>query len=364
MNQTNKIKLLIFSFAAIACSTAYSETPDGFYDNAIGKNGASLKTALHSIIRTHTFLDYDAPTSIWWYTYFKQTDWNTDGYFIDMYSDYKRASYNSSQMNREHCMPRSWWGNSDNYSAYDANGDLTNLSPSDAEANEAKSNYSLGVVGSTTTYTNGVVKVGKGANSLGYNDLVFEPADEYKGDFARTYMYMVTCYEDYSSYWHGTGTASMLINNTYPVFKTWAINLLLKWNAQDPVSEKETKRNDAVYSIQHNRNPFIDHPELAEYIWGKYSSVNWDGTNETPAYGEELHAWFNKTGNIIGTNLTSLGSTGNAYYKLYYVSGVLVKEGSPAADGSIEVPDIENGCYLISVYTNKTRLVTKIIINK
>ena len=76
----------IWNSANWACSTAYSETPDGFYDNAIGKNGASLKTALHSIIRTHTFLDYDAPTSIWWYTYFKQTDWNTDGYFIDMCS--------------------------------------------------------------------------------------------------------------------------------------------------------------------------------------------------------------------------------------------------------------------------------------
>jgi hypothetical protein len=97
---------------------------------------------------------------------------------------------------------------------------------------------------------------------------VFEPTDEYKGDFARVYMYMVTCYEDLSSRWTSAGRSSMLQNNTYPTLNVYAVNLLLEWHRNDPVSQKELDRNDVVQKIQKNRNPFIDMPELAEYIWG------------------------------------------------------------------------------------------------
>ncbi len=94
--------------------------------------------------------------------------------------------------------------------------------------------------------------------------LVFEPADEYKGDFARTYFYVVTAYQNLS--WKYT---YMVADGDYPSLQPWAIEMLLKWHRDDPVSEKELKRNEVVYSIQTNRNPFIDYPELAEYIWGR-----------------------------------------------------------------------------------------------
>ncbi len=108
-----------------------------------------LNLKLHCIntIRTHTYLVYDISTSIWWYTYFKATDWHPNGYFWDMYSSHTRSTYNGSIMNREHCMPRSWWGVSKDYPLYDANGDLFNLSPSDADANTAKWNFPVGEVG-------------------------------------------------------------------------------------------------------------------------------------------------------------------------------------------------------------------------
>lgn len=105
----------------------------------------------------------------------------------------------------------------------------------------------------------------------GYSGKVFEPVDEYKGDFARTYFYMAACYNDRISSWN----SDMLAHNNYPVFSSWAVNLLLKWHRQDPVSEKERKRNDAVYAHQRNRNPFIDHPEMAEYIWGNKKGSAW-----------------------------------------------------------------------------------------
>lgn len=93
---------------------------------------------------------------------------------------------------------------------------------------------------------------------------MFEPDDQYKGDFARSYFYMAARYNSRISTWH----KDMMAGNNYPCFSTWALNLLLKWHRQDPVSDKETARNDAVYGHQHNRNPFIDHPELVEFIWG------------------------------------------------------------------------------------------------
>ena len=98
----------------------------------------------------------------------------------------------------------------------------------------------------------------------GYDGMCFEPNDEWKGDFARTYFYMVTCYEDQQTTW----SSDMLSSDSYPAFSEWALRLLLKWSRQDPVDSIEIKRNEAVCVIQHNRNPFIDYPGLEEFIWG------------------------------------------------------------------------------------------------
>lgn len=68
----------------------------------------------------------------------------------------------------------------------------------------------------------------------------------------------------------------MLAGNAYPAFTQWAITMLLKWHREDPVSEKEIKRNEAVYTIQKNRNPYIDYPVLAEFVWGELTEVSVD----------------------------------------------------------------------------------------
>jgi hypothetical protein len=77
---------------------------------------------------------------------------------------------------------------------------------------------------------------------------------------------MVTCYEDYDSRWKGE-SVSMINNNTFPVFKEWAIDMLRQWSQNDPVSDKERARNNAVFALQGNRNPYIDYPELIDCIW-------------------------------------------------------------------------------------------------
>lgn len=269
--KTNGIKskiLLLISIIGIIVFFLTKDIEVNYYNTQDGLNGAALKTAMHDQIRQHTILNFEQSARYWWDNYFTKTDWNPQGYFWDMYSTEKHPKFiNGSVQSREHCMPRSWWAKRDKYASYDANGDLFNLFPSDYAANQVKSNLPLGEVG-IQKFNNKVSKVGQNTYPQGYRGTVFEPADEYKGDFARVYFYMVTCYEDYSYDWRPDALKSMLSKGTYPGFQSWAIDMLLKWHRNDPVSEKEIKRNEAVYKIQGNRNPFVDYPELAEYIWG------------------------------------------------------------------------------------------------
>lgn len=245
---------------ALSALTLSADIPANYYSSLNGKKGAELKTAAYNIIRNFT--------SVSSYTnlpdYFKKTDVRPGThYWWDMYSDMEVSIYEKygDYMNREHSFPKSWWGGTQN-KAYT---DLNHLYPSEIAANTAKSNFPLGEV-RTAKFNNGVCKVGAPVSGQGGGCAsVFEPDDEYKGDFARTYFYMVTCYQNLT--WDSR-YMYMLQQNTYPTLNSWSVNMLLKWAREDEVSDKERNRNEEVYKIQNNRNPFIDFPELAEYIWG------------------------------------------------------------------------------------------------
>lgn len=257
------------------CFSLLADMPRDYYPNTLeGTSGAELKTGLHNLLKNHTRIAYGSRNyngACTW-TVFKQSDVRDNGKVWDMYSNntYSFSSGAAKGMNIEHSVPKSWWGDSYYDSTtpgypyqYDATYDLHHLTPSDASANSAKSNYPLGEV-INPSFDNGVSKVGTGyANGKATN--LFEPADEYKGDFARMYLYFVTCYQDYE--WESLAT-TMFAQNTYPTLNAYGLSLLLKWHRQDPVSQKEIDRNDAVYSFQGNRNPFIDYPNMVEYIWG------------------------------------------------------------------------------------------------
>lgn len=257
-----KIRLTcVLLFAAIAFSS-WGDIPAGYYATADGKQDEELKNSLHDIISRHGRIEYGS-TGTW--EVFRTSDVRPDGSIWDMYSDVVRyfpAEGSHSEMNIEHSVPKSWWGELSPF-IYDASYDLHHLVPADAAANLAKSNNILGEV-SEATFDNGVSRVGKA--TVGNRTLtVFEPADEYKGDFARMYMYVATCYQDYT--WMADGVY-MFESNEYPTLTDYSIELLMRWHREDPVSEKEIARNEAVYEAQHNRNPFIDYPAIAEYLWG------------------------------------------------------------------------------------------------
>ena len=304
MNKLIRISILLAAIVFMIQSAVAAE-PTKYYNNAFGKSDESLMTALRNIIRDHRQLSYNA---LW--DAFKITDTDDQGYIIDMYSNcrYRPTEHGGSAQNvgdgfnREHSFPKSWFD--DGYPMYT---DLFHLYPTDIKVNNQRSNYPFGVCanGTRLTYKNyyGKGKLGKSTYS-GYSGTVFEPDDEYKGDFARTYFYMVTCYKAELPNWSGSPQLNYSANK-YKAFSTWSINMLMEWTRLDPVSEKEIKRNDAVYGIQGNRNPFIDHPELAEHIWGNLQGQPWHGSGTpTPAITSPSNgAMFDMGETVIDTKL-------------------------------------------------------------
>lgn len=271
---------MILLIGLLYTSSALSQSFSTYYRSADGQKKEALKTALFKIISNHSQKSY---SSLWdWY---EQTDASMDNpnVVFDMFS--KEIHYFSSvgsSMNKEHVVPQSWWGKGNKAPIYS---DLLNVYPSETKANSAKSNYPLGKVTGTVSYDNGRIKVGTSKEYSGGSDKVFEPCDEFKGDFARIYLYDATCYQDVE--WYSIANAFPTGVNTYPTLESWIIPLLLEWNKLDPPSAWEKERNNRVYKVQGNRNPFIDYPQLADYIWGDSIDYAWDLDTAVPSLGKE-----------------------------------------------------------------------------
>lgn len=269
MNRKLTASLLLITFMF----TCRAQIPAGYYDSAAGLSGTTLKTALYNIIKDHTVISY---TDLW--TAYYTTDDKPGNIVWDMYSDNPSGTtaytftLGSDQCgsyggegdcyNREHSFPASWFNDaSPMYS------DLFLVYPTDGYVNNKRSNYPFGEVNSPSwTSTNGS-RLGT-CSYPGYTSTVFEPIDEYKGDFARSYFYIATRYQNLIAGWiSNTGASAVLAGNNTVCFTTWQLNMLYAWHQSDPVSTKETDRNNAVYTIQENRNPYIDHPEWVASVW-------------------------------------------------------------------------------------------------
>ena len=249
-------------------SMSLAQVPSGYYDSANGLDGQDLRGALHLIIDNHSSQSY---SSLW--THFQSTDKKSNNKVWDMYSDVPGGTppyeytFGSDQCgnyggegdcyNREHSWPKSWFNNGS-----PMNTDLFHLVPTDGYVNGMRSNYAFGEVSSATWTSQNGSKRGS-MNSYGFSGTVFEPIDAYKGDFARNYFYMSTRYYTDDSGWDNND----MVNGAD--LKDWAVEMLLDWHEADPVSQKELNRNNAIYNIQNNRNPFIDHPEWANCIWSE-----------------------------------------------------------------------------------------------
>lgn len=258
---------LAFLVSVMPALPMLAQIPEGYYSSLKGKKGAELKTAIHDIIKKANVLSYGSGYGNTWWGFWS-TDRDERGYFIDRYSSESEWVKSTSQgavgagMNIEHSFPKSWWGGAKNQ-AYK---DLYNLMPCESRINSTKSNYPMGKVVSGDK-GNGWTKVGKGDD----NNMYWEPADPWKGDFARGYMYMATAYQDYN--WVGDQALQILQQGAYPTLKEWAYKLYIQWAKADKPDPVEIKRNNDVAKIQGNRNPYVDFPNLMEYVWGDSTNI-------------------------------------------------------------------------------------------
>ena len=263
-----RLYILLLLLVAVAV-TLKAQAPAGYYNNATNKTGEELRAALHNIIKNND--EHASYSGLWNLYQYTDIRTGTTDKIWDIYSDVPDGTppyiftFSTSQCgnysnegdcyNREHLWAQSWTNNDDTEKT-----DLHHVFPTDGKVNGVRSDYAFGEVSSPEwTSRNGSKK---GPNTVsGFTGTVFEPIDAYKGDIARAMMYVSVRYYGEDSKW---GNSDM---TTKSVIKDWAIAMLLRWHEQDPVSQKEIDRNNAVYTRQGNRNPFIDNPDYAEMIW-------------------------------------------------------------------------------------------------
>lgn len=332
-------------------SVCFAQIPVGYYNSAQGLTGNPLKIALHNIIKNHTQLSYNGL----WNAYLK-TDKKANGKVWDMYSDIPSGTppyqytfitdqcgnyaVEGDCYNREHSWPQSWFNQ-----VTGPVSDLFHIYPTDGKVNGIRSNYPYGNVGvaSLTTLNGG--KLGACANQ-GYNLTVFEPINEYKGDFARGYFYMTTRY-----YSEDTGWSSSDATNKATILP-WQMNVLLQWNQQDPVSAKEIARNDSIYyKYQNNRNPFIDNPQWADSIW----------TIDASVFVKELelqHSFsvFPNPANHSFQIINKTNHNTNVNLKITSITGAMIEEKVISLQESVSIncEDWAKGIYIISLSSERS----------
>ena len=301
MNCISRNCLLLVVLTCLFPFFVFAEIPAGYYDDAVGKSGEDLQKSLSTILNDANDVGYNG---LW--NLYKTTDRRSDGKVWDMYSDVTNYTFGTDQCgsygvegdcyNREHSVPKSWFNKQSPMVS-----DIWHVYPTDGKINGMRSNNPFGEVGSgASSSKNEFSKWGK-CVTPGYSGTVFEPNDEYKGDFARTYFYFATRYKGVAT----SGQGALVFTSTYPYITGWQLDMLLRWHKKDPVSPKELDRNEAVYdSRQGNRNPFIDYPELVDLIFGDSRNIPF-----MPDGGDAPYIEAPRNGSTVDMGIASVNSS-------------------------------------------------------
>lgn len=351
-------KTALFFATFFVVFTLLAQAPAAYYNAAEGKTDNALRLGLQGVIDNHSVMSYDDLED-----YYPSIDATADGKVWDMYStcNFEFSNANCPQKkvcdcwNKEHSVPQSWFSKSSPMKS-----DLFHVYPTDSRVNNFRSNYAYGETSSTAYVAGDSHSLGRigSSNFSGYTSTVYEPDDEFKGDLARTYFYMATRYADKCSNWSGG-----MFGSNYNGLNTYARNLLLKWHREDPVSVKETQRNDGIYVHQHNRNPFIDYPELAEHIWGNEKGKAWykSSTPIDQTSFQNLVIYPNPAKDVV-TIASELGEA--LHYRILNLAGQTLIDGSTVSGSSISVSGLMDGIYLLEIQANgKAQLVKLLIAN-
>ncbi len=344
------MKALFLFFCLFAFSATYAQIPAGYYDAAAGLSGSALKTALHNIISNgFVSISYDNLPDA-----YMTTDRKANGKVWDMYSDIpggtppyeftfttdQCGSYSNEGdcYNREHSVPQSWFGGSSPMYS-----DIFHVVPTDGYVNGKRSNYPFGEVGSASWTSQNGSKLGT-CNFPGYSGTVFEPIDSFKGDFARIYFYMCVRYKDEMPSWTGESFSGGDLSS-------WTENMLLQWHTFDPVSQKERDRNDDVYSLQHNRNPFVDQPDWVFSIWGP--------TADIMHYDEYALVVFPNPANSLISISTVEGKAPSVVYVCDLQGRIILAQ---SGESQIDTRELENGFYLLRCIVEESIVEERLIV--
>lgn len=363
-----KSLLLILTLAFTGIIAAQ---PSGYYDRTNGETGFTLKSTLHDIIDeamgdnsgqpAHDVQSYDNLWDIYESSDSRVENGNT--FVFDMYSNCDFEFVTDQNMgdngpectnfNREHSFPRSWFGGS---SSLDIFKDPFHVIPTDSRVNGERGNLAYGEVidGSETYISTNNSK--KGPSALqGPTGQVFEPADEFKGDIARQFFYVATRYEDMISGWESNDSDgdSMLDGSSDKVFEDWALNMLFDWHINDPVSSKEMTRQEAIFTAQDNRNPFIDNPDWVQEIWGNVLSTQ-DIT------GTEFSMFPNPAqGNSVTFDFNTEGTTDIQVFSI--LGRKVLSARTEAQRFNLNITDLSTGVYLVKVTQGSSSKTLKLV---
>jgi endonuclease I len=351
--------------------------PPGYYSTATG-TGYTLKTQLKTRITTgHVDQGYGSLWTLYTNTAFRDTYYENDNSLIDLYSENPTGPdpYNYTTTgqqcgnysnegdcyNREHIVPQAYF---DNVAINPMKNDPFHVAPSDGKVNGLRDNYPYSRVNVASTTTLNGSKLGSNLNSgysAGYAATVFEPVNEFKGDVARSIFYFVTRYQDdlVSFYNAATVVSKNMFDGTAdnalsPTF----LNILITWHYLDPVSTKEIERNNAIYTYQGNRNPFIDHPEYVCQIWTAACAALSTPTMETAS----ISIYPNPTNNHK-INIESDVAIDDI--QLININGQLMMEvKNPVFNSnSYTLENLPQGFYFLKLSSESQSTTKKIIVN-
>lgn len=343
----------------------FGQAPTGYYDSATG-SGFTLKSQLETIIddvndnNGQVYHDNGVTYSQLW-TLYQTSDVRPDGKVWEMYSNCNftfgtdqdngtGGSNECDKYNREHSFPRSWFGDDQGHPIF---ADAFHVIPSDKKVNGIRGNLAFGEVANANYTTLNNSKRGT-SSIVGPTGNVFEPANEFKGDIARGLFYVAVRYQDDIGSWETNDTDgdSMLDGSSDKVFEQWALVMLYNWHINDPVSQKEIDRNNAIFGHQDNRNPFIDNPQYVQDIWQDVLSVN------QPEYVQSVTLYPNP----VSTNTFYLSTTSNLDIKIYDVLGKLVLEHKVTPnDSNVDISRLNSGIYIVNIISGNQSTTKKLI---
>jgi endonuclease I len=352
------MKRYIFTICVGLFGITNAQIPTGYYDGTDNLTGTALKNKLSEIVaRGHKDMGYN-------WAVFASADldkyYEKDNSVLDIYSENPTAKdpYNykigtnqcgsysgeASCYNREHTIPKSTFNDKT-----PMHNDYHHLLPTDGYVNGRRSNWPYGEVGTATWTSQNGSKLGN-SKMNGYSGTVFEPIDEFKGDIARIYFYFATRYQSQITSFN----YAMYDGSTDKVFAEPFRSMLLKWHQQDPVSQKEIDRNNAVAAYQGNRNAFVDHPEFIAKIWGSVMAV------DDASFSKNLKIAPNPVkGNVIyvtGDNLKKFPKA-----MIYNLVGQNVQTiENPFQNGnSIRLNNLPKGIYILKTGDLNTKFVVE-----